>query len=328
MSSTSPLPTRVQPMSPFLAMCEERLRDAVAGHADEVGVPAADTLAAGGKRIRPLLVFCSAPADALAAPATRADLLSAAAAVELVHMATLVHDDLLDGATMRRGRPTVAASLGADRAVSTGDFLFARAFGELTRTGSAPAVSALAAAALDLSQGEIDQQRAAFDLDLTEDAYLDRCRRKTAALFAVACRLGAEIGGLGEEGTERLAAFGENVGMAFQIFDDILDLAGSPAATGKRRGTDLVDGTVTLPVILALQIEPGLRDAVAAAPGAPDAVEALCDRMASHEGLAIARRRALGFVAAARAAIEEASGEGADVGALLEIADGVVDRYS
>ena len=328
MTSTSPLPTRVQPMSPFLAMCEERLREAVAGHAEEVGAPAADTLAAGGKRIRPLLVFCSAPADALAAPATRADLLSAAAAVELVHMATLVHDDLLDGATMRRGRPTVAASLGAERAISTGDFLFARAFGELTLTGSAPAVSALAAAALDLSQGEIDQQRAAFDLDLTEGAYLDRCRRKTAALFAVACRLGAGIGGLGDEATVRLAAFGENVGMAFQIFDDILDLAGSPAATGKRRGTDLVDGTVTLPVILALQIEPGLRDAVAAAPRAPEAVESLCDRLAGHEGLAIARRRALGFVGDARAAIEEVSVEGAEVGALLEIADGVVDRYS
>ena len=125
--------------------------------------------------------------------------------------------------------------------MSTGDFLFARAFGELTRTGSAPAVSALAGAALDLSQGEIDQQRAAFDLDLTEDAYLARCRRKTAALFSVACRLGAaDRRRWARRRTERLAAFGENVGMAFQIFDDILDLAGSPAATGKRRGTDLV----------------------------------------------------------------------------------------
>ena len=328
MTSASPLPTRVQPMSPFLTLCEERLRLAVAGHAEEVGAPASATLAAGGKRVRPLLVFCCAPAEALAAAEARADLLSAAAAVELVHMATLVHDDLLDGATMRRGRPTVAASLGAERAVSTGDFLFARAFAELTRTGSADAVSALAAAALDLSQGEIDQQRAAFDFDLTEGAYLDRCRRKTAALFAVACRLGASIGGLGSEAADRLAAFGENVGMAFQIFDDILDLAGSPAATGKRRGTDLVDGTVTLPVILALQLEPGLRGPVAAAPGAPETVEALCDRLATHEGLAIARRRALGFVAAARSAIDEGSVEGADVGALLEIADGVVDRYS
>ena len=328
MSSLSALPTRVRPMSPYLVMCEERLREAIAGHTREVAEPAADTLAAGGKRIRPLLLFCCAPQAALTEPAALGDLLSAAAAVELVHMATLVHDDLLDGATMRRGRPTVSESFGAERAVSTGDFLFARAFGELTRAGSAVAVGALAAAAVDLSQGEIDQQRAAFDLDLTEHDYLSRCRRKTAALFAVSCRLGAQLGGLGEEARTRLAAFGENVGMAFQIFDDILDLAGSPAATGKRRGTDLVDGTVTLPVILAMQIEPGLRDEVAALAGADTAVEDLCARLAAHEGLQIARARALGFVAAARAAIEEGPVEGADVGALLEIADGVVDRYS
>ncbi|MGD9695643.1 MAG: polyprenyl synthetase family protein [Thermoleophilia bacterium] len=298
----------------------------MAGFADEVARPAADTLAAGGKRVRPLLVFCSAPRSALADPSQRADLLSAAAAVELVHMATLVHDDLLDGATMRRGRPTVARALGAERAVSTGDFLFARAFGELTRTGSPRAVQALAGAALDLSQGEMDQQRAAYDLDLAEQAYLSRCRRKTAALFSVACRLGAQVGGIGRDCEERLAAFGENVGMAFQIFDDILDLAGAPASTGKRRGTDLCDGTVTLPVILAMQLEPGLRPVVAAACDGPD-LEALCDRLAAHRGLALARDRALAFVAAARAAIQEGPADGADVGALLEIADGVVDRY-
>jgi octaprenyl-diphosphate synthase len=317
----------VQPLAPHLALCEERLRLAVAGHAHEVARPAVDTLAAGGKRVRPLLVFCAAPRAALADPAARENLMSAAAAVELVHMATLVHDDLLDGATMRRGRPTVAQELGPERAVSTGDFLFARAFAELTRTRSPRAVQALAGAALDLSQGEMDQQRAAFDLALTEEAYLSRCRRKTAALFSVACRLGALVGGAGREAEDRLAAFGENVGMAFQIFDDILDLAGAPAATGKRRGTDLCDGTVTLPVILALQLEPGLRPHVAEACQGPG-LEQLCDRLAAHPALEVARERALAFVAAARRAIQEGPADGADVAALLEIADGVVDRYS
>lgn len=323
MTSAQPL-SPASTVAPLLARCEERLRAAVSGHAPEVGAPAAETLAAGGKRVRPLLVFCSAPQRV----ADRTEhLLAAAVAVELVHMATLVHDDLLDGATMRRGRPTIAQSLGADRAVCTGDFLFARAFGELTRTGSPRTVTALAAAALDLSRGELDQQRAAFDLSLTERAYLDRCRRKTAALFSVACRLGALAGGGSRDAEERLAAFGENVGMAFQIFDDILDLAGSPETTGKRRGTDLCDGTVTLPVILALRLEPGLRPHLAAARQGPS-LERLCDRLAAHQGLRLARERALAFVADARAAIEDAPADDADVEALLEIADGVVDRFS
>ena len=171
------------------------------------------------------------------------------------------------------------------------------------------------------------QQRAAFDLSLTEEAYLARCRRKTAALFSVACRLGALIGGAGPQATARLAAFGENVGMAFQIFDDILDLAGAPATTGKRRGTDLCDGTVTLPVIIALQLEPALRPHVADACEGPG-LEHLCDRLAAHPALEIARERALAFVAAARRAVEEGPCDGADVAALREIADGVVDRFS
>jgi geranylgeranyl pyrophosphate synthase len=312
--------------APWLAACERRLCEAVAGHAPEVTDPATDTLLAGGKRVRPLLVFCSASLDV---DESRADaLVSAAAAVELVHMATLVHDDLIDGASLRRGRPTVARALGAETAVRVGDFLFARAFAELTRTGEPRAVHALAEAALDLSLGEMAQQGAAFDLQLTEAAYLHRCRRKTAALFAVACRLGALVSGADEEAEGRLAAFGENVGMAFQIFDDILDLAGTPAATGKRRGTDLRGGTVTLPVIMALREEPGLAAAIATAgSGSVATVEPLCDRLAAHAGVALARERALSFVAAARASLDGPV-NGADRGILLQIADGVVDRYS
>ncbi len=327
MTAVAPVPTVALPFMPLLALCEQRLRDAVAGHREELVRPATDTLAAGGKRVRPLLVFCSAPAAALADPVRRERLLSAAAAVELVHMATLVHDDLLDGATLRRGRPTVAEALGADRAIGTGDYLFARAFAELTRTGLPEAVRELAGAARDLSQGEMDQQRAAFDFALPEAAYLSRCRGKTASLFAVACRLGAHVGGAGADAQDRLSAFGENVGMAFQIFDDILDLAGAPAATGKRRGTDLRDGTVTLPMILALQHEPALRPALEAAASGAD-LDALCDRLAAHPGSEEARRRAHEYVAAARAAILDGPTDGADVHALTEIADGVVDRYS
>jgi len=305
----------------MLAACEARLNAVVSGFAPEVSEPAAATLAAGGKRLRPLLVFCCAPRAATDPEA----LISAATAVELVHMATLVHDDLIDRATLRRGRPTVARALGAEAAVRVGDFLFARAFGELTRTRSPRAVQALAGAALDLSQGEMDQQRAAHDLTLTEDAYLERCRRKTAALFAVACRLGAMIGGATPKVEARLGAFGEQVGMAFQIFDDILDLTGTPAKTGKPRGTDLREGTVTLPVILALRSEPALGPQIEAL-GNGTGVDALCDRLAAHAGVAEARARALGFVAAARGSVVGGL-DGTEPAVLLEIADGVVDRF-
>lgn len=287
-----------------------------------VSDPASSTLSAGGKRVRPLLLFCSAPRGREVAEV----LVSAATSVELVHMATLVHDDFIDGAALRRGRPTVAQERGPEAAVRVGDFLFARAFGELTRCGVPRAVQALAEAALDLSRGEMDQQRAAFDLTLTEEAYLARVRRKTASLFSVACRLGAMAGGSGTEAEERLATFGEAVGVAFQIFDDILDIVGAPAATGKTRGTDLRGGTVTLPVILALQSDPGLAAEVVHAPQNGAHVEDLCARLAVHRGTALARERALGFVATARAALDGPL-DGADGDALLEIADGVVDRF-
>jgi octaprenyl-diphosphate synthase len=267
-------------------------------------------------------VFCAAPRRR----GRDDDLVAAATAVELVHMATLVHDDIIDRASLRRGRPTVAQASGPDAALRVGDFLFARAFSELTRTGDPRAVQALAAAALDLSCGELVQQSAAHDLELSEDAYLARCRAKTASLFAVACRLGAMVGGADRDTEERLASFGEHVGMAFQIFDDILDLTGSPDATGKPRGTDLREGTVTLPVILALRHEPDLAPLIRAL-GNGGGIDALCDRLAVHQGVAEARERALAYVGAARDAVDGAVA-GAGAGALLEIADGVVDRYS
>jgi geranylgeranyl pyrophosphate synthase len=320
------VPAVVRELAPELARCEARLAECVAAYASAVSAPAGDTLRAGGKRIRPLLVFCAAPRGR---PDRRPALTSTAAAVELVHMATLVHDDLIDGASLRRGRPTVARALGAERAVQVGDFLFARAFGELTRAGSTAAVRTLAGAALDLSRGELDQHRAALDVALTEEQYLRRCRRKTAALFAAACRLGAYVGGADARVQARLETFGTSVGIAFQIFDDILDLTGDPVDTGKPRGTDLRGGTITLPVILALLDEPSLAGPVLDAARGLDgpAVEGLCDLLAAHPGTARARERALAFVATARDAVEGPL-DGVDPAGLLEIADGVVDRYS
>lgn len=323
MTTAPALPAFVGSLQPWLTQCEEMLGRFAAGHVPEVSGPATDTLRAGGKRVRPMMLFCS---SALSED-DRLELVSAAAAVELVHMATLVHDDLIDGATTRRGRPTVARAHGPESAINVGDFLFARAFAELTRVGSPAAVSALADASLELARGEMDQQRAAGDLGLTIDAYMGRCRRKTGALFAVACRLGALLSGASDEAQLRLAAFGTHVGVAFQILDDILDLAGSPASTGKRRGTDILSGTVTLPQILAIEMEPALGNEIGRVAAGGEGLDALCDRLADHPGTAAARQRAIDEVALAVTSLDGDVG-GADTDALRVIAAGVVDRFA
>src|ERR1700754_568124 len=221
-----------------LGEVEERLRDSIAGWGRPLGEDAGATLAAGGKRLRPMLVLLCA-GEAGGAEAVRA-----ATAIELVHMATLVHDDVLDEAPLRRGLPTVAATSGRDRALATGDLLLSRAFALLADAGDARSVHLLADPAVALARGELAQRQDAFDLGLDESRYLERCRLKTATLFECACLLGRDDAALRE--------FGSQVGLAFQLLDDVLDVSGPPERTGKARGTDLLDGTVTLPLIEAV----------------------------------------------------------------------------
>ena len=166
-------------------------------------------------------------------------------------MATLVHDDVLDEAPLRRGHPTVAATSGRDRAVATGDLLLSRAFALLADAGDGRSVQLLADAAVALARGELAQRHDAFDLGISEQRYLDRCRLKTATLFECACLLGHD--------DEHLREFGAEVGLAFQLLDDVLDVTGPPERTGKARGTDLLDGTVTLPLIEAAAADPAIR---------------------------------------------------------------------
>lgn len=296
-----------------LGEVEERLRKAVAAHGDPLGEDAAATLAAGGKRLRPMLVLLCAGQDGGEAS------VRAATAIELIHMATLVHDDVLDQAPLRRGHPTVAASSGRARAVAAGDLLFSRAFGLLAAAGDGRSVSLLAEASVALARGELTQRQDAFDLSITEQRYLDRCRLKTAKLFECACLLGHD--------DPHLREFGAEVGLAFQLLDDVLDVAGPPERTGKARGTDLLDGTITLPLIEAAAADPDIRtvdlhglDAAAA--------EALCDRIAATGALEKVRERALGMVAAAKRRLDGASFEPEQRQLLGLVADGVVQRYS
>jgi geranylgeranyl pyrophosphate synthase len=292
---------------------EERLRAEIGDHGELLGEDAASTLAAGGKRLRPMLVLLCA-GEGGGDPAVRA-----ATAIELVHMATLVHDDVLDEAPLRRGHPTVAATSGRARAIATGDLLLSRAFALLASAGDARSVALLAEAAVALARGELAQRHDAFDTGISEQRYLDRCRLKTATLFECACLLGHDDPALRE--------FGAEVGLAFQLLDDVLDVTGPPERTGKARGTDLLDGTVTLPLIEAAAVDPGILD-VDLHGLDPDSAAAFCDRIAATGALETVRARALELVAAGKRRLEAASFEPDQLQLLELVADGVVQRYS
>jgi octaprenyl-diphosphate synthase len=242
-----------------------------------------------------------------------------------MHMATLVHDDVIDASPMRRGRPTVLRTHGAGRAVGVGDALLALAFREAAHLALPGAVEALAQATLDLTRGELLQQAGRLDLSLTEETYVERCRLKTGALLAVACRLGAAVAGAPPAVQDRLARFGRDLGLAFQIVDDVMDLTAPAGATGKARGDDLAGGTVTLPVILAVRMDPGLAPAVRRAADDPEERDRLCDHLAAHPGVEMAARMASEMAAAAIDDLHRGAG-GADVAALGEIATAVVGR--
>ncbi len=233
-------------------------------------------------------------------------------------MATLVHDDVLDDAPLRRGLPTVLARSGRDRALATGDLLFSRAFAELSDNGRG--VALLSAASVALARGELAQTRDAFDLEISAERYLERCRLKTAALFECACVIGREV-------DDALAEFGAEIGLAFQLLDDVLDVTGPVERTGKARGTDLLDGTVTLPLILARERDPGLAAIDLHSLDAHSA-EALCDRIAATGTTELVRDEARSRVQAAQARLGQ-GGLADEERHLLElVADGVVERYA
>ena len=287
------------------------------------------TIVAGGKRLRPLLVVLAA--ESAGGPPDTADgeerLVRAAVAVELVHSATLVHDDLIDGAQLRRGRPTVAAVAGRGLAIATGDLLFSRAFAELARNDDAEQLRALSQASSALAAGELLQREDAYAPHVAVERYLRRCELKTAALFEAACRLGA-LTAAGSSGVlaDALGAFARRIGLAFQMLDDVLDVSGPVERTGKSRGRDLLDGTVTLPLILARERERELAAFDLASLERPDQAEALCDRIAATGALDEAREQALAVVADAKATLPAILPGGRSV--LLEmVADAVVERY-
>jgi geranylgeranyl pyrophosphate synthase len=312
-----------------MARTEVHLERVTAEAGNPLASYATATIVAGGKRLRPLLVVLAAesaggPGEE---PEREQSLVRAAVAVELVHSATLVHDDLIDGAQLRRGRPTVASEAGREAAIATGDLLFSRAFAELARNRDPEQLRALSDASSALAAGELLQREDAYASDIAVERYLERCSLKTAALFEAACRLGALVA---VEGTTTLAAalgeFAGRIGLAFQLLDDVLDVSGPAQRTGKARGTDLLDGTVTLPLILARERDEHIASLDLATLAGPAQAEMLCERIAATGALDEARERALSIVAEAKAALAGPLSDGRYE--LLDlVADAVVERY-
>lgn len=211
-------------------------------------------LKAGGKRIRPIFVLLSGSFGS----GEREHLIQIAASLELIHMASLVHDDVIDDAATRRGQPTVKAKWDNRVAMYTGDYIFAKALNLAAEVPNPRIHQILSRALVQMSIGEIEQIRLFFEPRQTIRDYLLRIRRKTALLIAVSCQLGAMAAGADQRASNTLYRYGYNVGMAFQITDDLLDINGTEKQLGKPPGSDVRQGNITLPVILALQ-EDSLR---------------------------------------------------------------------
>jgi heptaprenyl diphosphate synthase len=240
------------PVAADLETIEAGLRHLIDGDPDVVSSPMADLVAAGGKRIRPALVLLAAKCGTYDVER----LTPAAVAVELTHAATLVHDDVIDRAPLRRGRPTVAAQLGDEPAIVVGDFYFAKAYEQAALTDSPEAVAILARAVMDICAGEVRQQAIRYHYETDVEEYMRRIEAKTAALLAACCDIGALLGRV--DGARRLAlrTYGRLLGLAFQIADDVLDYEGNEDEIGKPIGHDIAEGFATLPLMLAMEDAP------------------------------------------------------------------------
>ncbi len=206
-------------------------------------------IAAGGKRLRPALLLLTCGALGY----TSAQRFSLAAVVEFIHTATLLHDDVVDESTLRRGRATANEAFGNPASVLVGDFLYSRAFQMMVEAGSMRVMEILAEATNVIAEGEVLQLMNMHDASLDEDAYLRVIRSKTAKLFEASARLGAVLAGSPAAMEQACATYGQALGTAFQVIDDLLDYAGNAAEMGKNLGDDLREGKATLPLIVAMQ---------------------------------------------------------------------------
>jgi len=315
-----------------LEECADGVVRAVAEDVPIVGEAVTDILA-GGKRLRPLLVF----ATAYAGTPDRERAVGSGVVVETLHLASLVHDDVMDEAAQRHGVASANARMGNVRAVLAGDYLLARALATACELGRLE--GALAARAfLRLCDGQARESATLFDADRGERAYYAAIEGKTGALFATSCRLGAMAGGLGEEAAGALEEYGLQLGIAFQLIDDLLDFTSTSGAMGKPAGHDIVEGVYTLPVLHALREHPRLAavldrarpNPVTGAPADLAAVREAADLVRDSGGLTATRRAAEQRTDRAIGALSKAAGEveATRISMLSELVAALIGRLS
>ncbi len=280
-------------------------------------------LSSGGKRIRPTIVLLAA--GMLGAEPDRA--VTLAAAIEMLHTATLVHDDLIDGALLRRGTPTLNARWTPGATVLTGDYVFARAAYLASQTGSLPVMESFARTLMTIVNGEINQLFHTQTGDLRRD-YLDRIYSKTASLFELATEGAALLADSDEETRDRLRSIGYQVGVAFQIVDDVLDFTGNEDEVGKPVASDLRQGLITLPCLCYLESNPDDVHVVNAVAGRrldDESLEQLIVDIRASDAIARSLEEARGFLAAGEASLMQLP-ETPEREALRELAHYVVER--
>ena len=253
--STTASPTAASPATALalvaqdMAKVDEVIADRLSSGVPLVGHVAQYIISAGGKRLRPVILLLTS--GALNYQDARK--FSLAAVVEFIHTATLLHDDVVDESTLRRGRPTANENFGNPASVLVGDFLYSRAFQMMVDAGSMRIMQVLADATNVIAEGEVLQLMNMHDASLDEEAYLRVIRSKTAKLFEASSRLAAILANASPELEEACAEYGQALGTAFQVIDDVLDYEGNAAEMGKNLGDDLREGKATLPLILAMQ---------------------------------------------------------------------------
>lgn len=293
------LASQYGPVTADVPLVGEKLAGLSLGHHTLLGEALHYVFDTGGKRIRPALVLLSGKLGNY----DLERLVTLAASLEVVHTATLVHDDTIDGAMTRRGLETVNALWNSKVAILVGDFLFAQSAELAARLHSVRIMSLLSQTVMDMSSGELRQYASSAERLIDEEDYVRRIAGKTASLFAMCCEGGAIVSGQGEREIDALRTFGYNLGMAFQIADDVLDFEGSDESLGKPAGSDLRQGTITLPAIMFYR-SLGSGSRLRAAMESGTEVERVVAAIRESAALDAARREAERYADVARDALD------------------------